>query len=170
MMPILQFAKYLIVLIAVFGLFTTTQSCSNLASSASSDNQEVREWATAYFEHYAKRTDWPGFLDHYAKDMDFHDPLLKVQLNNRDAFEAFYNWPDTAFHKHPDFPETMVVEKLVVEDSIAIGAGYFTPFYYQGVLYGENEKINFSMWLHFNAQGKIVQQTDWIQYPRSFWQ
>lgn len=170
MMPIAQFAKYLVYFISLFYFLTELSSCSNNIESASQNGAKTIELATAYFEHYAARADWPGFLDRYAMDLNFYDPLLKVQLTHRDEFEAFYNWPDTAFHKHPDFPQTMVIEDLIVQDSVAIGAGYFTPFYYQGILYGENEKINFTMWLHFNADGKIVKQIDWIQYPRSFWQ
>ena len=123
--------------------------------------------ASKFFDTYAKRTDWQSFLEQYDSNLIFEDKVLQIQFSKLDEFEAFYNWPDTAFQKHEDFPNTLVLEQLICQDSIAVGSGYFTPFYYKEVLYGQDRKLYFSMELHFNQAGKIVQHIDWIAYPKS---
>ena len=117
---------------------------------------------------YADRDDWEGFISLYSDDMAFQDIILRNSLRGKNAFKAFYNWPDTLFSKHPDYPETLVLQELVSNDSVAVGKGYFTPFYYAGALYEDWEHMRFTMILHFDHQGKIVKHVDWIEYPPSF--
>ena len=133
----------------------------------SSQTQQTKEYAQHFFDTFAKRTDWQGFLDLYADSMKFSDVLLEKELDGRSAFEEFYNWPDTNFRKHPDYPQTLVVEKLIAENQTAIATGYFTPFYYYDVLYdSEKHPMSFLMILEFE-DGKIIKQTDWVKYPPS---
>jgi YD repeat-containing protein len=126
---------------------------------------EVRAWTRAYFDRYAARDDWPGFLEQFDESLAFLDPVANVELDSRRQFELFYFWPDPAFSKHPDYPRSLVLKELIVSGSRGIGLGYFTPFNYQGVTFGEKEPMRFAIWLDWNGAGKIVSQTDWIDYP-----
>jgi hypothetical protein len=126
---------------------------------------EVREWTRAYFDRYAARDDWPGFIDQFDDTLAFADPVANVELDSRKAFEQFYFWPDPAFGKHPDYPRSLVLKELIVTGSRGIGVGYFTPFNYHGVTFGDREPMRFAIWLEWNRAGKIVRQTDWIDYP-----
>ena len=104
----------------------------------------------------------------YDEGLVFQDQLLKINYNSLSDFAAFYNWPDTNFQKHPDFPKTLIVEELICEDRVGVATGYFTPFYYKGKLYAMDAKFRFCIWLQFNEEGKIIKQTDWIAYPKAF--
>lgn len=126
---------------------------------------QVRAWSETYFKRYAARADWPGFMDQFAEDLDFLDPIAGIALESRATFEQFYFWPDPAFSKHPEYPRTLVLEELIVQDNRGIGAGYFTPFRYNGTTFGDREPMRFTIWLEWDADGKIVAQTDWIAYP-----
>ena len=124
--------------------------------------------AQVFFKTYADRSDWEGFLSLYDEDMIFQDIILRKNLQGKEAFRAFYNWPDSLFSKHPDYPKTLVLEELVANDGAAVGKGYFTPFYYAGVLYEDWEHMRFTMILHFNEKGKITKHVDWVEYPPAF--
>ena len=153
--------KSLLLLCAV--ILQALFSCNTPVPNESRTHRLLRE----FFDHYAQRDDWHGFLRRYDSAMTFSDPILGYEFNNRDGFEAFYNWPDSSFSKHPEYPETLVMQELATMShaNLAIGSGYFTPFYYQGNLYGDKEKMSFTMMLTFNDEGKIVRQVDWIDYP-----
>ncbi len=142
-------------------LLLVTSSCELFFSM----EPESHRQALAFFDHYANRNDWSGFLDRYDADMTFEDPILGYKFDNREGFKAFYNWPDTSFAKHPDYPKTLVMEELITTNQRAFGSGYFTPFYYQGNLYGDKEKMSFTIILTFNDEGEIIRQVDWIDYP-----
>ncbi len=126
---------------------------------------KVKSWAEDYFARYAARDDWPGFVNQFAEDLQFEDPLANMTLTSREEFKAFYHWPDPSFSKHPDHPETLVLEDLLVQGNLTIGSGYFTPFKYQGFTYAEKEPMRFTIWLTWNDDGKIIKQVDWIDYP-----
>lgn len=126
---------------------------------------EVRAWTRAYFDRYAARDDWPGFLEQFEDALAFSDPVANVELDSRRQFEQFYFWPDPVFSKHPDYPRSLVLKELIVTGSRGIGVGYFTPFNYHGVTFGDREPMRFAIWLEWNRAGKIVRQTDWIDYP-----
>lgn len=121
----------------------------------------------AFFEHYKTRADWEGFQDLFAEDLVFEDVIFHFTYNKQE-FIDFYNWPDSLLKKHPDYPEVMVVEDLAFTDSTAIGRGYFTPFYYNGILYDDWEHMRFVMALHVNNEGKITRHIDFIEYPPDF--
>lgn len=126
---------------------------------------EVSAWTRTYFQRYAARDDWPGFLAQFDAALAFDDPIAGIRLDSRKAFEQFYFWPDPAFSKHPDYPDTLVLEELIIEGDLAIGRGYFTPFRYYGSTFGDLEPMRFVIWLTWNKEGKIVRQVDWIDYP-----
>ena len=139
--------------------------------SCSGDPQKKsgpKNWGQDFFQHYADRSNWEGFLDLYDDQLYFEDVIFRMELNGKAVFKNFYNWPDTGFRKHPDHPESLILEDLAVTDSTAVGRGYFTPFYYNGVLYDNWKNMRFTIWLHFNNEGKITRQIDYIEYPPSF--
>ena len=127
----------------------------------------VRAWAAHFFERYAARDDWQGFLDLYEDSLQFKDVILRMNLESKSEFAAFYDWPNPSFAKHPDYPETLVIEDLLVDGYSAIGIGRLTPFYWQRVLYEVKNNGRFQMYLKFNEKGKIIEHVDWIEYPGS---
>ncbi len=135
------------------------------ASAQPMRDVKVRSWAEDYFARYAARDDWPGFVALFADDLVFEDPLANMSLVSREEFKAFYHWPDPSFSKHPDYPQTLVLEDLIVQGNRSIGSGYFTPFKYQGFTYAEDEPMRFTIWLTWSDDGKITKQIDWIDYP-----
>ena len=145
-------------------IFTFCLLLSLNALSAPSES-DVRSWTQNYFDRYAERSDWPGFLAKFDANMQFEDPIAGMNFEGRDLFQAFYNWPDPAFSKHPEYPETLVLEELIVAGARSIGRGYFTPFQYGGVTFGDSEPMQFTIWLDWNSEGRITRQVDWIDYP-----
>ena len=140
--------------------------CVLIFSCGSPSSEESNcELSSAYFEHYAQRTDWDSFLERYAADVVFEDVILCKHLDGRNAFSAFYDWPDSLFLKHPDYPATLVLKQLECSDSTAVGTGYFNPFYYSGHLFSDTMHMRFTIWLEFNQSGQIVHQSDFIEYP-----
>lgn len=135
------------------------------ALSAPPAETDVRGWALEYFDRYAARDDWPGFLAQFDNDLAFEDPIAGYQFETLERFTAFYNWPDPGFSKHPDYPETLVLDELIVVGNRSIGVGHFTPFQWQGSTYGDTEPMQFTIWLEWNNEGKITRQVDWIDYP-----
>ena len=123
--------------------------------------------AKAFFNNYKTRADWQAFQDLYSEDLVFEDVIFRYTYDKQ-GFIDFYNWPDSLLSKHPDYPEVMVLEDLALTDSTAVGRGYFTPFYYAGVLYDDFEHMRFTMALHINAEGKITRHIDYVEYPPAF--
>ena len=121
--------------------------------------------ARVYFGHYRTRADWDGYLQLFADDMHFQDVILRLDLEGKDAFADFYNWPDTGLVKHPDYPEVLVLTDLATTDSTAIGMGHFNPFYYNGRLYADQEHMRFCIQLTYSPTGLITRQVDFIEYP-----
>jgi hypothetical protein len=83
----------------------------------------VEASAIKFFELYQARDNWQGFQELYAEDLVFEDVLYRLKYD-KEAFIKFYNWPDTALSKHPDFPATLVLEELAFTDSSALGREY----------------------------------------------
>ena len=126
---------------------------------------DVRLIAEQYFSTYAARTDWEKFLSYYAETLEFEDIILQESYHSLASFREFYNWPDSGFVKHPDYPKVLVIDELIVHGKTAIGKGRLNPFYWYGRLFEMKDIGNFIIWLEFNDQGKIIKQTDWIEYP-----
>ena len=133
-------------------------------TSPHKEDSLIEERAKEFFDMYQARDNWAGFQDLYADDLEFEDVIFRLKYD-KTAFVNFYNWPDTAFKKHPDYPNTLVLEELALTDSSSIGRGYFTPFYYGGVLMSSEHHWRFNMTLTFNKEGKIKRHIDFIEYP-----
>lgn len=144
-----------------FFLFIGFLSCSTKPENS------IKGQAAGYFEMYSERSDWQAFQDLFADDLVFEDVIFRYQFN-KEEFVSFYNWPDSAFKKHPDFPQTLVLINLTVNDSSAVGSGYFTPFYYGGQILSDDHHWRFTIELTFNKDGKIKYQKDFIEYAPEF--
>ncbi len=140
-----------------------------LVSCTSSEKRNTEALALEFFEKFKSRNDWSGFKNLYADNLVFEDVIYRLKFN-KDDFFSFYNWPDTLFEKHPDFPETLVLQDLSVTDSSAVGRGYFNPFYYKGALLSKDHHWRFTMWLYFDEEGRIKRHIDFIEYPPVFLQ
>jgi len=138
-----------------------------LSSCGNDQKSKTRLQAEKYFQLYADRTDWQGFVNQYAEDLVFQDVVYGLSFD-KVQFIKFYNWPDTSFHKHPDYPKTLILEDLAVTDSSAVGRGYFTPFYFGGQLMAMEHRWRFTIWLYFNEEGKVHKHIDYIDYPARF--
>jgi len=127
---------------------------------------KVDALAKAYFKTYAERNDWRAFLDFYDEALYFEDLQFRLVCANLDSFKRFYDWPNPAFKKIDDEKPILKLEQLLVNDSTAVGIGFFDSFYWQ------NQYIpgpwEFSIKLVFNSEGKIIRQTDFINYPLAF--
>lgn len=156
-MPLQGLSKSILVTV----LFLLVSSCRN------EQQIKTRNRAEHYFEMYAQRSDWSGFIDQYADDLVFEDVVYGLSYD-KSQFVKFYNWPDTAFRKHPDYPQTLILEDLAVTDSSAVGRGYFTPFYFGGELMAMDHQWRFTIWLYFNEEGRISRHIDYIDYPAKF--
>ena len=155
-------SQFLIIAICLLHLtFCTNRE----ASPELKRGDKLTQIATAYFETYAERIDMEKFMSFYHDSVFFEDPILEVEFHSARELEEFYNWSDTSFRKHPDFPKTLVIEQLIVSQDVVVGNGYFTPFYYMGKLYDQENKMNFSIQLFFNEDNLIVRHVDWIHYP-----
>lgn len=136
------------------------------AACSNANSNQVKKSAELFFL-YKARTDWQAFQDLYAADAVFEDVIFRYRYDKQE-FISFYNWPDPLLKKHPDYPETMVLEDLMVNGNTAVGKGYFTPFYYGEMLYDDAMHMRFTIWLKFNEEGLITKHIDWIEYPPEF--
>lgn len=125
----------------------------------------IYKQAEQFFRIYEARDDWQAFLDLYHSDVLFQDIILRREYRGIDAFAAFYNWPDPKLRKHPAYTKVLVLEDLAVTDSTAAGRGFFTPFYYDGILYDDVDHMRFVIWITLNEEGLIKRQIDFIEYP-----
>ncbi|MEK6478665.1 nuclear transport factor 2 family protein [Catalinimonas sp. 4WD22] len=127
--------------------------------------QQVRSRAIDYFATYQQREDWNKFLSFYHPKVTFTDAALKTRTRGIDAFEEFYNWPDSNFQKISPAQKHLEVQDIVTQDSLVVARGHFNPFYW----HGEKQEWTggFTIWLYFDKNLKIRHQVDYIQYPAS---
>lgn len=133
-------------------------------STSTARVQAVENQALAYFQTYAERTDWPGFCNYYREDLHFEDIILQLKLDSLWQFQRFYNWPDTNFAKLSPEQETLIINTLVCNDSVAVAKGYFTPYIWYGQRMEPEWGMEATFWLFFDENLKIYKQIDWIEY------
>lgn len=153
--------------IILFLLFLTSCSGSGARDNAAASAREakVKQVAREFFATFAEREDWEKLLSFYRYDMQFEDVMLQIKIYNKEDFKSFYNWPEGDFQKlAPDQPH-LVLKELAVNDSVAVGRGYFNPFSYNGEIYEWKWGSEFTIWLEFDENLKIKRQMDFIEYP-----
>jgi hypothetical protein len=150
-------------------LVLSTYSCTPVETrdkaAASAQKAKVEQVAREYFATFAEREDWEKLLSFYRYDMQFEDIMLQIKIFNKEDFKSFYNWPEGDFQKAPPDAPHLVLQTLAVNDSAAVGRGYFNPFYYNGELNEWKWGSEFTIWLFFDEQLKIKRQIDFIEYP-----
>lgn len=140
-----------------------THTSLQVASVSSVDiHQRAQNWLAIY----AGRSDWEALLDCYTDDMQFVDQRLRMELDGKQAFAEFYDWPDERFRLADPEKPALVVHQLVVEGRSAAVRGRFLPFYWGEAFFEASEEFVF--WLEFDEQGKIIMQRDYIPYPKEF--
>lgn len=125
--------------------------------------QRTRETALAYFEVYQQREDWDSLLTFYRDDIRFKDANLSFEAEGIEAFKDFYNWPDTSFRKIVPDQKHLVLQTMLVQDSVVVGQGRLSPFFWHNELQEWPE--DFTIWLYFDQNMKIYRQIDWVRYP-----
>ena len=147
--------------ITVVGLLTLLIACE--PGEQYNRAQHTRQTAIAYFDVYQQRTDWDSLLSFYREDIQFKDATLNYQSTGIDSFKRFYNWPNTSFRKVTDDQKHLVIQDLVVQDSIVVGRGHINPFFWNNEL--QDWTTDFTIWLYFDQDMKIYKQIDWVNYP-----
>jgi hypothetical protein len=148
-------------------LLLMTVGCQQTKTADDTDfEQAVRNQALEYFETFAERTDWDKFCSYYREDLHFKDITLQLELDSLWKFKRFYQWDEEGNRFKKLFPEQkhLNVQSLIVEGNTAAGKGYLNPFYYDGALVDTEWGMEFTIWLRFDENLKIVEQIDWMEY------
>ncbi|MEO0368593.1 MAG: nuclear transport factor 2 family protein [Pseudomonadota bacterium] len=124
----------------------------------------VKSTAQEFLAVYAARNDFEALMDYYADEAQLEDLIFGHLAENKAQISAFLNWNDGKFSL-PDGPPALRTTNLNVDGNTVVAQGHFTPFYYDGNSHGP---WKFVIILEFNGAGKIIKQTDWINYtPRN---
>ncbi|AOT10159.1 hypothetical protein S4054249_04245 [Pseudoalteromonas luteoviolacea] len=138
-------------------------------SSAQVEKESIKLEQTLerYINTYQARTDFQRFLSFYTDDVVLEDMLYGHKVTSKQQLAAFFNW-NAQDVMVLDSKLTFSIEQKIVsiEGRTALLRGTFNPFLYNGKQLGP---WRFTTVLHFNEQGLIHYQQDWINYyPRSF--
>ncbi len=102
-------------------------------------------------------------MELYAEDAEVVDMIYGNELVGKDAIAGFLAWDDAPVEVVGGGP-ALVVERQVSDGSSVAAEGYFRRFEFNGEELGP---WRFTIWLTFNAEGRIVREVDWINYtPR----
>jgi hypothetical protein len=148
-------------------MLLTLHSCQqNEPSNASDFEQAVRSQATDFFETFAERSDWGKFCSFYREDVHFKDITLQLELDSLWKFKRFYKWDEEGDRFKKMYPEQkhLNLQSLVVEGNTVAGKGHLNPFYYDGALINTAWGMEFTIWLRFDENLKIIEQIDWMEY------
>ena len=161
--PTLQLIPPSILLLAML-IF---QNCQPVpADNHPSRQQQVEKTAKDFFATFAQRSDWNKFCSFYREDLVFDDIMLQLHLDSLWQFKRFYKWDEEGNHFKKLTPdqEHLSIETLVANDSVAVGRGRVNPFYYYGKLIDADWGMEFTIWLYFDENFKIIKQVDWMEY------
>ena len=148
-------------------LLLTTISCNNAKTvNKVAFEEAVRKEAISYFETFSERSDWEKFLSFYREDLHFKDITLQLELDSLWKFKRFYKWDEEGERFKKMYPEQqhLNVQSLIVEGNTVAAKGHLNPFYYDGVLIDLEWGMEFTIWLRFDENLKIIEQIDWMEY------
>ena len=148
-------------------ILLTASGCNHTMTPKENElEQAIRSKAQQYFETYAERTDWNKFCSYYREDVLFKDIILQLELDSLWKFKRFYKWDEEGDRFQKMFPEQkhLDLNSLVVEGNTAAAKGNVNPFYYDGALIDTEWGMEFTIWLRFDEDLKIIEQIDWIEY------
>lgn len=163
-MNLFKFDGVLTILIV---LLLITNSCIQTNSADSSNfEHSVRNEAINYFDTFSERSDWDKFLSFYREDVRFKDITLQLELDSLWKFKRFYKWDEEGDRFKKLYPEQehLNIQSLVVEGNTVAAKGHLNPFYYDGTLIDSDWGMEFTIWLTFDENLKIIEQNDWMEY------
>lgn len=132
-------------------------SCSCTVEKQVSDHTDI---INEYYQTYQERKNFDKFLSFYDENIILEDIVSGDRIDGIEAFKQLFDW------ENPDFVLTdsvaLVVTNQIIDKNMVSTQGYFTSFTWSGTLI---EAMQFSTILELNNKGKIVKQTDWINYP-----
>lgn len=142
----------------VIAMLAGISGCSGETGQA-----QLKQTVQDYYHTYAERQDFEGFMDYYADEALLEDVVYGHVAHGREQIRGFFNWENNDFRLTGDV--ALVVKEMTIDKNTVITSGYFTPFYFSGDSLGP---WRFIIKHRFNDAGKIIYQTDWINYtPRS---
>lgn len=141
----------------MIALLAILASCSTTNHLNSKDPVAIS--AQQFFQLYSKRDDFEAFASMYAEEAELQDLVFGDHLIGKAAVVAFLDWRKDALKML--HPQALVVTKQTIDGKTVVTRGYFNEFLYQGQKLGP---WRFVIWQEFNAEGKIVEQFDWINY------
>lgn len=154
-------------LLSLLVILLIAGSCQEVKKDSTNDIEEsVRSEAQAYFDTFSERSDWDKFCSFYQEDLHFKDIMLQLELDSLWKFKRFYKWDEEGdrFKKLSPEQQHLNLQSLVVEGNTAVGKGHLNPFYYDGFLIDSEWGMEFTIWLRFDEDLKIVEQIDWMEY------
>ena len=153
------FSTLLLAVILTCGCQETPTETRNTSS------RDVAQVATEYFATFAERADWEKLLSFYSPDLQFEDIVLQMKLESFEDFKEFYDWPNPDFEKLSPDQQHLVVETLATYGNrVAVARGHLNPFMWQGELVDPPTGLEFTIWLYFDENLKIIRQIDWMEY------
>lgn len=139
--------------VLLFGLFVFLMACSK-------ENKQMG-LAERFFEIYSKRGEIDQMLSFYADDFQYENIGFESETDDpKFLYEKFYGWSDKAFQYESE--KTVEVDEIVVGEKSIVAKGTTKNYTYNGKAV---EGTRFVIWLELDESGKIVQQTDWFDYP-----
>ncbi|WP_440905507.1 hypothetical protein ACMZOO_04055 [Catenovulum sp. SX2] len=136
---------------------TDNQSTKSAAEKSKLDSKKiVSEFMTAYALH----EDFDYFMSFYAENAQVEDVIRGKKVKGKKQIRELFNWHDPKLSLGNSV-SAVVVEQITVFENSAVVTGFFMPFVYDGLKFGP---WKMTMLLTLNENGKIVEQTDWINY------
>ncbi len=132
-------------------------SCGN-----KDDTKYSKAVISSFYEVYADRSNINQLMKFYAADVVFQDVMLGEYVCTHDSVQQFLDWNNPAFQKQSS--KVLQVFDISAEGRKIIVEGKFLPFKWMEVDYGP---MLFTSIFELNADGLIIQQQDWINYPAS---
>lgn len=144
-------------LIFCFFLLSVLFSCGS-----KDETMYSRGVISSFYEVYAERTNINQLMKFYAADVVFQDIILREYVQTKDSVQQFLDWNNPLFQKQS--PKVLQIFDISAEGRKIIVEGKFLPFKWMEVDYGP---MLFTSIFELNANGLIIQQQDWINYPAS---
>ncbi|MBO6794402.1 MAG: hypothetical protein JJ895_10865 [Balneolaceae bacterium] len=106
------------------------------------------------------------FLSFYREDVRFKDITLQLELDSLWKFKRFYKWDEEGGRFKKLYPEQehLNVQSLIVDGNTVAAKGHLNPFYYDDTLIDSDWGMEFTIWLTFDENLKIIEQIDWMEY------
>ena len=162
-----QVEKMLSHLVLTLCIATALVSChQGTTDSIQSANSQVEQIVLEYFATFSERSDWDKLCSFYREDVEFIDVMLQLHLDSLWQFKRFYNWDGEGdrFQKLSPDQDHLTLTTVVVDDGTAVARGRVNPFYYDGHLIDTDWGMEFTIWLYFDENIKIIKQIDWMEY------